>query len=94
MTEFIMYNFDLCEYVYNQNFNESPSSIAGIATWYGLNGWEFELFWGKIFFACPYQPQGPPNPLYNGNTVSFLRIKQPEHGTDHPPHLAPRLKKE
>lgn len=55
MTKFIMYNFILCEYnqkfVYDRIFNGSPRSIAGIATYSGLDGWEFELWWGQDFLC-------------------------------------------
>ena len=33
-------------------------------------------------------------PEYTVGTGSFLRVKRPRRGFDHPPHLAPRLKKE
>jgi len=32
--------------------------------------------------------------LYNGYLVSFMEVKWPGHGVDHPPHLALRFKKE
>jgi hypothetical protein len=31
---------------------------------------------------------------YTMGTGSFVRVKRPGRGVDHPPHLAPRLKKE
>jgi len=31
---------------------------------------------------------------YRVGTWSFLGVKRPGRGDDHPPHLAPRLKKE
>jgi len=48
---------------------------------------------GEILCTHPDQPWGPPRPLYNGHQVSFLRVNQLGHD-DHPPHLAPMLKKE
>ena len=36
---------------------------------------------GEIFDTCPDQP----SLLYNGYWVSFLGVKQPGHGIDHPP---------
>jgi hypothetical protein len=44
---------------------------------------------GEIFRTRPYQPWDPPSLLYNG-----YRGKRQGRGFDHPPHLAPRLKKE
>jgi hypothetical protein len=41
----------------------------------------------------PARPWGPPSPLYNG-TESFSVVKRPGRGVDHPPYVAPRLKKE
>jgi hypothetical protein len=49
---------------------------------------------GEIFRTCPDWPWGPPNLLYNGYQVSFPGLKRPGHDVDHPPQLAPRLKKE
>jgi len=47
-------------------------------------------------FSAPVQsgPGGPPSPLDDGYRLSFPGVKRPECGVDHPPHLAPRLKKE
>ena len=38
-------------------------------------------------FSAPVQtgPLGPPSPLYNGYSVSFLEVKRPVCGVDHPP---------
>ena len=49
---------------------------------------------GEIFRTCPDRPCGPPSLPYNGYRVSFPGVKRPGRGVDHPPHLAPRLKKE
>jgi len=45
---------------------------------------------GKIFRPSVDWPWGPPSLLYR----SFFEVKQPGHGIDYLPHLAPRLKKE
>ena len=47
--------------------------------------------WDEIFRTCPDRPWGPPSLLYNRYRVSFLGIKMPGRGVDHPPHPAPRL---
>jgi hypothetical protein len=49
---------------------------------------------GEIFRSRPDRPWGLPSLLYNGYRVYFLGVKRPGRGVDHPPHLAPRLKKE
>ena len=73
----------------------SPILLACIATRYGLDGPGIESRWGAIFSAPgPDRPWGPPSLLYNGYRVSFLGVKRPGRGVDHPSHLAPRLKKE
>ena len=38
-----------------------------------------------IFSICPDWPWGPPRLLHNGYRVSFLGIRQPDHGTEHQP---------
>ena len=48
---------------------------------------------GAIFRTCPDRPRGPPSLLYNGYLV-FPGGKAAGRGVDHPPHLAPKLKKE
>jgi hypothetical protein len=40
------------------------------------------------------RPCVPPSLLYNGYCVSSQGLKRPRRGFDHPPHLAPMLKKE
>jgi hypothetical protein len=48
----------------------------------------------EIFRTRPYRPWGPRSLLYNGYWVSFMGIKRCGRGVNHPPHLAPRLRKE
>ena len=67
---------------------------VSMAPRYELDGPEIESRWGEIFRTCPDRPRGPPNLLYSGYRVSFAGVKRPGRGVDHPPHLAPRLKKE
>ena len=46
-------------------------------------------------FSEPFQTGRVPHlASYRMGTGSFLGVKHPGHGVDHPPHLAPRLKKE
>jgi hypothetical protein len=44
------------------------------------------------FRSCPDWPWGPPSLLYNGYRVSFLGVKRPGHGVDHPPPSSARVK--
>jgi hypothetical protein len=69
-------------------------SSVGIATGYGLDGPGIESRWGEIFRNRPDRAWGPPSLLYNGDRVSVPGVKRPGCGVDHPPHLAPRFKKE
>ena len=71
-------------------------STVGITTRCGLYGLGIESRRGEIFRTRPDRPWGQPSLLYNGYRVSLMGggLKWPEHGVEHPPHLAPRLKKE
>jgi hypothetical protein len=69
-------------------------SSVHIATRYVMDGPGIESRWGDIFRTRPDRPRGPPSLLYNGYRVSFPGVKRLGRGVDHPPHLAPRLKKE
>jgi hypothetical protein len=65
-------------------------SSVGIATRYGLDGPAIESRrggGGEIFHNHPPAP-------YTMITGSFPGVKRPVRGFDHPPHLAPKLKKE
>jgi len=76
---------------------------AGItAVWY-LDRYSDSLrdgrFGGRIpvgaRFSAPVQTGPGAHPAsYTEGTGSLPRVKRPEPGVDHPPHLAPRLKKE
>jgi hypothetical protein len=46
-------------------------------------------------FSAPFQNGSAANPpFFTMDTTSFLGIKRPESGIEHPRNLAPRLKKE
>ena len=49
---------------------------------------------GEIFRKRPDRPWGPPSLLYNGYRVYFPGVKRTGRGVEHPPHPAPRLRKE
>ena len=67
---------------------------VGIATRYGLDGPGIESRW-RARFSAPVQTGPGVHPAsYTIGTGSFLGVKRPGRGADHPPHLAPRLKKE
>jgi hypothetical protein len=69
-------------------------SSVRIATCYGMDGPGIESRWGARFSAPVQTFPG----LYPAScpmgTASFPWLKRPGRGVDHPPHLAPRLKKE
>ena len=66
----------------------------GIATRYGLDGRGIESLWGARFSALVQTSPGAHPAFYTTGTASFQGVKLPDRGVDHPPHLAPRLKKE
>jgi hypothetical protein len=72
----------------------SQDSSVGIATGYGLDGPGIELRWGAIFSAPVQTGSGTHPDFYTVATGSFPGVKRPERGVGHPPHVAPRLKKE
>jgi hypothetical protein len=69
-------------------------SAVGIAAGYGLDVPGIESRWGASFFAPVQTGPGTHPPSYTKGTGSFPGVKLPGRGVVHPPHLAPRLKKE
>jgi len=69
-------------------------SSIGIATRYGLDSPGIASRYGARF-AAPLQTGPRAHPTsYAMGARSFPGIKRPGRGIDHPPHLAPRIKKE
>jgi len=68
--------------------------VAGIATRYGLDGPGIDSRGGTRFSAPLQTGPGAHPASYTMGTPYFPGVKQPECGVDHPPHRAPRLKKE
>ena len=69
-------------------------SSVGIATCYGLDGPGIESGWERDF---PHQSRpalGSPKPPIQWVPLLTPGVKRLGRGVDHPPHLAPRLKKE
>jgi len=73
---------------------EGRDSAVGIATRYELDGPGIESRWGARFSAPVQNNPGAHPASYTMGTVSFPGVKWPGRGLDHPPHLAPMLKKE
>ena len=69
-------------------------SAVDIATGYRLDGPGIESRWGSIFSALVQTGPGARPASYTMGTGSFPGEKRPGRGVDHPPHIAPRLKKE
>jgi hypothetical protein len=68
-------------------------SVVSIATLYGLDSPGIEPVAAR--FSTPVQAGPGANPAsYTMGTGSFPGVKQPRREVDHPPHLAPKLKKE
>ena len=68
-------------------------STVGIARRYGLDHLGIESLGAR--FSTPIQTVSGAHPAsYTMGTGSFQWLKRPGSGTDHPPHLTPRLKKE
>jgi len=68
--------------------------IGGRENVVGVTGWkvrELNPGGGGIFRTSPDRPRVPPSFLYEGYRVSFLKVKRPERGVNHPPHQGPRL---
>ena len=74
---------------------QSGSGTAvGIATRYGLDGPGIESRW-RARFSAPIQTGREAHPAsYTVGTESFPGVKRQGRDVDHPPYLAPRLKKE
>jgi len=69
-------------------------SAVVIATAYGLGG-SNPIGGGCARFSASIQNSPGAQPgSYTIGTSSFLGVKQLGHGVDHPPHLAPRFKKQ
>jgi hypothetical protein len=60
-------------------------SVADTATCCILDGPRIKSWWGQDF-------QHPPSLLYTWYWVSFLGVKHPGHGVDHPPPSSPKVK--
>jgi hypothetical protein len=79
------------KYTYKREGRESSVETA---TRYGSDGPEMESRWVAIF-STPVQTDPEAHPAsHTMDTGSFPGVKRPGRGVDHPPHLAPRLKKE
>jgi hypothetical protein len=79
-----------CKYLFTVAGRESS---VGIATRYGMDGPGIESRWGARFSAPVQTDSEAHTASYTMGTVSFQGVKWPGRGDDHPPHLAPRLKK-
>jgi hypothetical protein len=68
------------------------STVMRSCTRYGLYGPDIEPGRGEIFRIRP-NPRVHPS-SYTIGVGSFSGVKLPGRGVDHPPHLAPRLRKD
>ena len=79
---------------YYINLLLGQNSSVCIATRYGLDCPRAEFRWGNILRTHSDGRWSRPSFLFNVYRVLFPDVKRPEHGDDHSPLLAPRLKKE
>jgi len=82
-----------CTYIvliYNFRAEIAPS-VKQLATSWTVRGSNPGV--GEIFRTRPDRSCGPPSLLHNGYCI-FPVVNRPKRGSDHTPHLAPRLKKE
>jgi len=90
---------NICTVYNSTNYAEmimGRDSSVGIATRFGIDGPAIKSRWGGgARFSAPVQtgPGAHPASCAIG-TGSLLGVKRPGRGVDHPPNLAPRLKKE
>jgi hypothetical protein len=69
-------------------------SSVGIATGYGLDGPWIESLLGARFFAHVQTGPGAHPASCTVGTGSFLGVKQPGRGADHPPPSSAEVRKE
>ena len=75
-------------------YRTGRDSVVSIATRYGLDGTGIE-FRRRAIFSAPVENGSEAHPTsYTMGTGSLPGVKRPGRGVDHPPHIAPRLKKE
>jgi len=78
------------KYIISYWDHDSP---GGIAIRHGLDDPGIDSQWGARF-SIPVQTSSEAHTAtYTMDTGSFPGVKQPGRGVDHPPHLAPKLKK-
>jgi len=74
--------------------NVARDNSVGTTTRCGLDAPGIESRLGVTFSAPVQTGPGAHPAFYTRGTGSFLGVKRPGRGVDHPPHPAPRLKKE
>jgi hypothetical protein len=73
---------------------EGRDISVGRTTRYGMDGPGIESRWKRDFSARVQTGPGTHPAFYTMGTGSFPGVTRPGYGVDHPPQLAPRLKKE
>ena len=72
-------------FISNQTvYQYGRDSSVGIATLYSSTVWRSNTGRSEIFHTRPYRPWGPPSLQFNWYRVSFLRVKRPGRGVNHP----------
>jgi hypothetical protein len=93
---FLTCAFDISDsrYCSTGRFTGGRDSSLGIVTGYRLGGLGIESRRGARFSPPVQTGPGAHPAFYTIGTGSFPGVKRPGRGVEHPPHLAPRLKKE
>jgi hypothetical protein len=76
-------------YVCSRDWDSSVSIVTG----YGLDGPGFDSWWGARFFAHFQTGPGAHPASCTLGTGSFLGVKRPGRGADHPPPSGAEVKK-
>jgi hypothetical protein len=69
-------------------------SVVGVTTRYGLDSPEIKSRWAARFSAHVQTGYRAKQASCTIGVGLFQGVMRPERGVNHPPHLAPRLKKE
>jgi len=84
----VIVNFQLRLKKCSSVWNVGRDSSVGIATRYDLHGPGIESRWGEARISAPVQTGSGPHPAScTMGTRSFLGLKRPGRGVDHPLHI-------
>jgi hypothetical protein len=85
------YSFITWQLISLRGSSNSSNSVVGMKTSYGLEVWDFEYRWGRVFHARPGQSPDQFFLLYNGSRGSLLGLRWPGREGWHSPQILLRL---